>query len=243
MTSDAVKCCLLTLVLHVCIYTAAGARVVDFESPSSLTTSNAVRSNSEVNGNQHKRDLLQQAVAPILAPAPAPAPFSQPRATPAATTRATPQATAGPIFSTAADVPAITSVASLSGFATVADFNATQQARFTSTLVLSILRNQGVVANCSVTKVEQGSIKVANTLTFPGADASAALAARDSVATALSGSNVADYFGTSFGEVTVSSVRSTTAANPVKSGAAALGASLVGMMGGLAVLALTVMTV
>lgn len=55
---------------------------------------------------------------------------------------------------------------------------------------------------------------MSNTITFPGADASAATAARDSVATALSGNNVADYFGSSFGQVTVSSVQSTTAANP-----------------------------
>ena len=86
--------------------------------------------------------------------------------------------------------------------------------QFTSTLEANILRVQGVVANCTVTKVELGSIKVSNTIAFPGADASAAAAARDSVATALSSSNVADYFGTSFGTVAVSDVQSTTAANP-----------------------------
>lgn len=86
--------------------------------------------------------------------------------------------------------------------------------QFTSTLEANILRVQGVVANCTVTKVELGSIKVTNTIAFPGADEEAATAARNTVATALSSSNVAEYFGTSFGTVAVSNVQSTTSANP-----------------------------
>lgn len=86
--------------------------------------------------------------------------------------------------------------------------------QFTSTLEANILKAQGVVANCTVTKVEAGSIKVSSTIAFPGADEEAAKTARDSVATALSSASVADYFGTSFGEVTVSNVQATTSANP-----------------------------
>lgn len=242
MTSTAIKCCVVTLVLQVCICTVAGARDASLDSASGLTTSSAVGSNSALVGNQHRRELLAApAPAPALAPALGPAPMLQPGATPASSTGATgsPGATAVPVFSTSAVVPAITSVASLSGFATVADFDMPQQDRFTSTLEANILRVQGVVANCTVTKVELGSIKVTNTIAFPGADEAAATAARDSVATALSSSNAVDYFGTSFGEVTVSNVETTTAANPAKSGAAAFGVSLAGIIGGLTILACT----
>lgn len=56
---------------------------------------------------------------------------------------------------------------------------------------------------------------MSNTLAFTGSDSAAAEAARASVATALSSSNgSADYFGTSFGDVTVSNVEATTTTNP-----------------------------
>ena len=86
--------------------------------------------------------------------------------------------------------------------------------QFTSTLEANILRAQGVVASCTVTKVEAGSIQVTNTIAFPGADEEAAKTARDSVAAALSSTSVVDYFGTTFGEVIVSNVQATTSANP-----------------------------
>lgn len=91
--------------------------------------------------------------------------------------------------------------------------------QFTSTIEANILKVQHVVANCTVTKVVQGSVIVSNTIAFPGADATVAQQARDSVAMALSSnsaSSLASYFGTSFGTVSVANVQSTTAANPGK---------------------------
>lgn len=74
---------------------------------------------------------------------------------------------------------------------------------------------QGVVANCTITSVVLGSVKVANTLAFTGSDTTAAEAARASVATALSsGTANANYFGNSFGTVSVSDVKATTTTNP-----------------------------
>lgn len=187
-----------------------------------------------------------------VATAPAPAPAMQPRIgsmggppmTPAATSKATPSATAASVFSTATTVPAITSVATLSAYATVAAFDTTEQTRFCSTLEANILKVQGVVANCTITSVVLGSVKVANTLAFTGSDATAAEAARASVATALSsGTANADYFGNSFGTVSVSDVKATTTTNPTaKSGSVALGASLAGLVGGLTILALTLIS-
>ena len=86
--------------------------------------------------------------------------------------------------------------------------------QFCSTLEANILRVQGVVTNCTITSVVLGSVKVSNTLAFTGSDAAAAEAARNSVATALASTNTADYFGTSFGTVSVSDVASTNSANP-----------------------------
>ena len=55
--------------------------------------------------------------------------------TPAATAKAIPTANASEsVFSTAATVPAITSVATLSGYATVADFGTTEQDRVSFTV-------------------------------------------------------------------------------------------------------------
>lgn len=60
-----------------------------------------------------------------------------------------------------------------------------------------------------------GSVKVSNTLAFTGSDTAAAEAARDSVATALSSSDsTADYFGNTFGEVSVSDLKTVTTSNP-----------------------------
>lgn len=74
---------------------------------------------------------------------------------------------------------------------------------------------QGVISNCTITNVVLGSVKVSNTLAFTGSDSTAAEAARASVATALtSGTGNANYFGDSFGTVTVSDVKATTTTNP-----------------------------
>ena len=81
-------------------------------------------------------------------------------------------------------------------------------------LEANILKVQGVVANCTVTNVVLGSIKVSNTLAFTGSDTAAAEAARNSVATALSSSGTADYFGDSFGDVSISDVKTVTTLNP-----------------------------
>lgn len=86
--------------------------------------------------------------------------------------------------------------------------------QFCAVLEANILKTQGVVANCTITSVVLGSVKVSNTLAFTGSDSTAAEAARNSVATALSSSNSADYFGTTFGQVSVSDVATVTTANP-----------------------------
>lgn len=89
--------------------------------------------------------------------------------------------------------------------------------QFCATLEDNILRVQKVVANCTITNVVLGSVKVSNTLAFTGSDSAAAETARGEVATALArsdGSGSANYFGTSFGSVTVSDVKSTTTTNP-----------------------------
>ena len=95
--------------------------------------------------------------------------------------------------------------------------------QFCTTLEANILIVQGVVTNCTITNVVLGSVKVSNTLAFTGSDSTAAEAARASVATALSSSNgAADYFGTSFGDVTVSDVQSTTTTNPTGKSSASM---------------------
>lgn len=86
--------------------------------------------------------------------------------------------------------------------------------QFCAVLEANILKVQGVVANCTITSVVLGSIRVSNTLAFTGSDPAAAEAARNSVATALSSSGTADYFGDSFGEVSVSNVATVTTYNP-----------------------------
>lgn len=86
--------------------------------------------------------------------------------------------------------------------------------QFCSVLAANILKAQGVVANCTVTNVVLGSVKVSNTLAFTGSDTAAAEAARDSVATALSSTDSTDYFGTTFGDVSVSDIATVTTANP-----------------------------
>lgn len=86
--------------------------------------------------------------------------------------------------------------------------------QFCAVLEANILKVQGVVANCTITSVVLGSIRVSNTIAFTGSDPAAAEAARNSVATALSSSGTADYFGDSFGEVSVSNVATVTTFNP-----------------------------
>lgn len=86
--------------------------------------------------------------------------------------------------------------------------------QFCSVLAANILKAQGVVANCTITNVVLGSVKVSNTLAFTGSDTAAAEAARNSVATALSSTDSTDYFGTTFGDVSVSDIATVTTANP-----------------------------
>ncbi|KAL3145183.1 hypothetical protein ABBQ32_000936 [Trebouxia sp. C0010 RCD-2024] len=88
--------------------------------------------------------------------------------------------------------------------------------QFANTIEANILLATGQVANATTTRVETGSIGVWNTIAFTGGDSAAATAARDSVFSALSSTNLANYFGSSFGDVTVSSVQSTNSTNPSK---------------------------
>lgn len=89
--------------------------------------------------------------------------------------------------------------------------------QFANTIEANILLATGQVANATITRVETGSIGVWNTIAFTGGDSAAATAARDSVFSALSSStNLANYFGSSFGDVTVSSVQSTNSSDPSK---------------------------
>ena len=46
--------------------------------------------------------------------------------------------------------------------------------QFTNTIEANILQLTGQLANATITKVETGSVKVSNTIAFPGADSAAA---------------------------------------------------------------------
>ncbi|KAL0052346.1 hypothetical protein WJX82_000658 [Trebouxia sp. C0006] len=115
--------------------------------------------------------------------------------------------------STAAVVPAVTSVARLGNYATVAAFNTSERARFVNTLETNILTSIGSLVNVTITNVVLGSISVSNTIAFTDADSLAAAAGQTALAQALSSGDVS-LFGTTFGSVTVSNVKQANATNP-----------------------------
>ncbi|DBB16733.1 hypothetical protein WJX82_001283 [Trebouxia sp. C0006] len=126
-------------------------------------------------------------------------------------------------FSTSTTVPAVKSTATLTNYATVAAFNSTERARFITTLEANILKLLDVLANVTIDSVVASSVSVTDTISFTGADSTAATEARDALVTALT-SGDSSIFGTSFGSVTVSSVLSTNSTNTAtKSGAGSIG--------------------
>ena len=84
--------------------------------------------------------------------------------------------------------------------------------QFVTTLEASILKLLDVLANVTVDSVVAGSVTVDDTISFSGADSTAATEARDALVTALSSGDTS-IFGTTFGTVTVSSVSSTNSTN------------------------------
>ena len=72
------------------------------------------------------------------------------------------------------------------------------------------------ITNVTVDKVTMGSINVAHTFAFTGADSSAANAGQSALAQVLQSGDVTGIFGSSFGEVTVSNVTTGNSTNPSK---------------------------
>ncbi|DBA99980.1 TPA: hypothetical protein ACH3X1_013851 [Trebouxia sp. C0004] len=126
-------------------------------------------------------------------------------------------------FSTITTVPAVKSTATLTNYATVAAFNTTERERFITALEANILQMLDVLANVTIDSVVASSVSVTDTISFTGADSTAAAEARDALVTALTSGDTS-IFGTSFGSVTVSSVSSTNSTNTAThSGAGSIG--------------------
>lgn len=87
--------------------------------------------------------------------------------------------------------------------------------QFVEALEANILKLLDVLANVTIDSVVASSVSVADTISFTGADSTAATEARDALVTALSSGDTS-IFGTSFGTVTVSSVSSTNSTNTGK---------------------------
>lgn len=155
----------------------------------------------------------------------------------------TPAAPLATAFSTEDKVPAVQSVAQLDTFKTADLFTASDKTTFCSTIQANILATYKVVSNCTINKVTSGSIFVDNTVSFTGADATAASTAQKALAQALTTDNgVATVFGPAYGKVTVSDISQPAVTNPTatKSGAAAVGmAWTVGVALTITVLAMT----
>ncbi|KAL3142472.1 hypothetical protein ABBQ38_002800 [Trebouxia sp. C0009 RCD-2024] len=120
-----------------------------------------------------------------------------------------------PVFSNASSVPTVESVARLGDYATTDLFNAAEKARFISTMEANIMAKLNTVSNVTITKVSPGSINVANSVAFTGADSNVAKANQDAFASLLGSTDgVTSIYGTTFGAVTVSQVTQTTSPNP-----------------------------
>ncbi|KAL3152354.1 hypothetical protein ABBQ32_001416 [Trebouxia sp. C0010 RCD-2024] len=120
-----------------------------------------------------------------------------------------------PVYSNASRVPTVESVARLGDYATTDLFSATEKARFIYTLEANIMAKLNTVTNVTITKVSPGSINVANSVAFTGADSDMAKANQGAFASLLgSTGGVSSIYGTTFGAVTVSQVKQTTSPNP-----------------------------
>lgn len=81
----------------------------------------------------------------------------------------------------------------------------------------NIMAKLNTVSNVTITKVSPGSINVANSVAFTGADSNVAKANQDAFASLLGSTDgVTSIYGTTFGAVTVSQVTQTTSPNPSK---------------------------
>nr|QOL01282.1 putative extracellular protein TR9_083 [Trebouxia lynnae] len=155
-------------------------------------------------------------------------------ATPAATPAAT--STSGKVqyYSNETYVPAVTSVATLGGYLTVDAFGDDDRQRFIETLQTNIRAKINAIVDISIDQVVVGSVLVSNTATFTDANSEAATAGQNALTAVYKSGDVAEIFGTSFGNVSVSNVQATEAKNPnLDSGAGSivfawpLGAALV----------------
>lgn len=92
--------------------------------------------------------------------------------------------------------------------------------QFVETLQNNIYKQLSVLSNVSITDVTAGSVNVASSVAFTGADSTAANTAAatltDSLKSSSNSAYVSTLFGTTFGAVSVdpSSVTKTTASNP-----------------------------
>lgn len=73
------------------------------------------------------------------------------------------------------------------------------------------------ITNVTIDKVTMGSINVAHTFAFTGADSTGAVAGQSALAEVLKSGDAASIFGTSFGPVTVSNVTQQNTTNPSES--------------------------
>lgn len=72
------------------------------------------------------------------------------------------------------------------------------------------------IVDISVDQVVVGSILVSNTATFTDANSEAATAGQNALVDVYNSGDVAEIFGTSFGNVTVSDIQPVEAKNPSK---------------------------
>lgn len=149
-----------------------------------------------------------------------PPPPAVPSSSPAASSP--PQTAATASYSSSATVPGVQSTSTLTNYANVAAFNATERLRFTTTLESNIFKLLNALANVTIDSVVATSVSVTNTVAFTGADSTQASTAAAALVTALNSGDVS-VFGSSFGAVTVSGVTATNATNPAtKSGASSI---------------------
>ena len=86
--------------------------------------------------------------------------------------------------------------------------------QFINTLEENIFAKINAVVNVTIDKVTMGSVLVANTVAFTGANAAGAIAGQDALSKVMTSGDVSSIFGDSFGTVTVTEVKSIDATNP-----------------------------
>ena len=88
--------------------------------------------------------------------------------------------------------------------------------QFIETLQTNIRAKINAIVDISIDQVVVGSVLVSNTATFTDANSEAATAGQNALTAVYKSGDVAEIFGTSFGNVSVSNVQATEAKNPSK---------------------------